>query len=393
MRDAPSIHIGMLVVYAPESAVEPLLEFAQALADEAAAVLKKQTAANWVFHVEEATRLDSGAERHPPDFMDEASLRMAEAPYDAIAVITNVPLISRQRQPVAGLASPISRIVVISTRRLISSPRGESRRALDAPAVHTNGITLLLHLLGHLLGLQHDSGLMEPFHFDAARSKVPDFSAVSRDQLTRLVDRFPQHSKAAGGFGATLLFHLQTALRHPRTVLRPLLRNRAPLLALALPRLATAAVVPTFILVFSAEIWDVALRLPDHVAFVSSLGSILAATLYLVFGLNLFFPQKERRVITEHAAVVNSAIFVSVLVGMIGLFVMIALVMLAIEFFVFPPDLMKEWPSLDNPTVTLADQVRLAAFISALGVITGALAGGLESRTVVRQFALFLRRP
>ena len=39
-------------------------------------------------------------------------------------------------------------------------------------------------------------------------------------------------------------FHLGSAAYHPRDVLAPVLRNRAPLLPLALPGLATAAVAP-----------------------------------------------------------------------------------------------------------------------------------------------------
>ena len=64
-----------------------------------------------------------------------------------------------------------------------------------------------------------------------------------------------------------------------------------------------------------------------------------------------------------------------------------------IELVVFPPNLMSNWPSLEDPAVGVVDLVRTAAFISTIGVLSGALAGGLESRTVVGHLALFLDRP
>lgn len=54
---------------------------------------------------------------------------------------------------------------------------------------------------------------------------------------------------------------------------------------------------------------------------------------------------------------------------------------------------MQPWPTLDQPAIELSDKLRLAAFISTVGVTTGALAGGLESRAVIRHLALFEDTP
>ncbi len=86
-------------------------------------------------------------------------------------------------------------------------------------------------------------------------------------------------------------------------------------------------------------------------------------------------------------------ILASMLLAVIGLFVMLGLLMLAIEFWIFPPDLISTWPSLEDPEVTWSDFVRLAAFTSTIGVVSGALAGGLESRTVLQHLALFRDEP
>jgi hypothetical protein len=183
------------------------------------------------------------------------------------------------------------------------------------------------------------------------------------------------------------------AARHPMSVALPLARNRAPLLALSLPSLATAAVAPSLLLVFSAEIWDAGLGMSNTTAAAYATASILAASLYLVQVQSLFFPRKEKRVLTEHIAVANVVIFISILLLLVGLFFLVVTLVLIMGLYVFPEDLMSTWPTLNQGSVELIDLLRLAAFIATVGVTTGALAGGLESRTVIQHLALFEDKP
>jgi hypothetical protein len=57
--------------------------------------------------------------------------------------------------------------------------------------------------------------------------------------------------------------------------------------------------------------------------------------------------------------------------------------------YVFPEDLMRTWPTLSRPEIAFIDKVRIAVFISTIGVTTGALAGGLESKALIQHLALF----
>jgi hypothetical protein len=124
-----------------------------------------------------------------------------------------------------------------------------------------------------------------------------------------------------------------------------------------------------------------------------AIASIVTAAGYLLFAQNLSFPRKRHRVVTEHTALVNVTVFLVLVLAMVGLFVLVWAVILVIEIAVFPPNLMSDWPSLEEPTVGVVDLVRTGAFISTIGVLSGALAGGLESRAIVGHLALFARRP
>jgi hypothetical protein len=321
---------------------------------------------------------------------------MVEGAYDVTVVVTDVSLLSSRQRFVPGLASSLGRIAVVSTRELRRGSRDEGRRPLDSPAVRWNGATLLCHLLGHVLGAGHaaaEGGVMEPFRFDPDRRAVPAFDAAVEPSLQRITASMPQSSVPRRGRVRRLLFYGTSAVRNGREVLETLVDSRAPLLPLSLPRLTTAAVAPTLIIVFSAEAWDVGYNMSNVTAAAFAVVSVLAAALYLLFVQNLSFPRKPHRAVTEHTALVNVTILLVLLVMIVGLFALVWLVIMTIELFVFPPNLMSNWPSLDDPTIAVIDLVRIGAFISTVGVLSGALAGGLESRTIVRHLALFDDRP
>lgn len=393
---ATQINVGVMLAYSPAADLDKLQNFSRRLTEVVTEGLNRATKASWIFHLEDPERLGNDDARRPADFLDEASLRMVEGPFDMVVVITDVALYSRRHAVVAGLASPVSRVIVISTRKLLMTPRGKPVRTLDSDAVRWNAAALLLHLIGHLLDLAHsgpEGGVMSPFAFDEMLTDLPRFNERQQRRLEHLARHAPEPELMGAGALRTFFFHLTSGARHAGHILRALWRNRAPLLPLSLPSLATAAVAPTFLLVFTAEIWDVGLNMTNRVTLTFTLLSLFAAVWYLTGVQNLFYPRKEKRVITEHMAVVNVVIFLTILLASIGLFVMVALLMLFIEFYIFPAGLISTWPTLEDPVVTTGDKIRLAAFISTIGVLTGALAGGLESRTVIRHLALFLDEP
>lgn len=390
----PTINAGVLVSHSPTADAERLHHFARRITETSGGELEQATDAGWKFHFTERTRLSDDDARRPSDFLDEASLQMVEGPYDFVVVVTDVGLVSSRRSIVGGLASPASRVAVLSTRKLLLSSRGQPVRSLDDEAVHRNAVTLLLHLIGHLLDLPHNreaEGVMAPYAFEQDR-QIPQYSPRAQTNLRRAASHFPEPVQE-GGRLRRFRFHVTSAVRHPLHILKFLWQNRAPFLALSLPRLATAAVAPTLILVFTAETWDVGVNMTNGSVFLFGALSVLAATCYLTAVQNLYFPRKEKHRITRHMALLNVVIFLTILLAVIGLFVMVGLLMLFVESYIFPSGLITAWPSLENPVVSFWDKLRLAAFISIVGVLTGALAGGLENRAVIRHLTLFLRTP
>lgn len=363
---------------------QPVTEFARQMTADASPELERATGRPWHFHLLPEQRLEHDDARRPSDFLDEATLRMVEGPYDMIVVVTDAPLVSRRT--VAGVASAVSHVLVVSTWKLRMGPRGEPLRSTQSPEVRWNAASLLLHLVGHAMGAR-GGGVMEPWRFEPTREGVPQFDPASG--VRAAAARFPGRVVDTRWAGLMLWFHLTSAVRNRRQVFVPLLRSRAPLLPLSLPRLSTAAVVPAMVLMFTAEIWDVGINMGNTVALWLGLVSVVAAASYVTFATNLLFPRKDRQVMTEHLAVANVSVMATVLVAMAGLLLLLGGLVLALSVWVFPKGLIHTWPTLGDPEVTLVDKMRIALFVSSIGTVTGALAGGLENRTVLRHVALF----
>lgn len=360
------IHAALIPFLSPVASRDSWARALGSIAARTRAVLEERSGARWGLELEEPARLPDDNPRRPSDFLDEATLQMAEGPYDLVLVVTDVALVSRKMRLAAVLASPVARVAVLSTRSLLATPRGEPTRSLEDPLVGEWAEQLLIRVVERLLGGKN---------------------------LRRAVERFPQAELRGGGFVRRAVFHLRSAAGHAGLVASTLWRNRAPFLSLSLPALATAAVAPALILVFTAEIWDVGFGMGNATAGAFATLSVVAATIYLATVQDLFFPRREKGIVNEHLAVVNVTVLLTLLLMMAGLFLMVGGLMLGIQMLVFPPGLMETWPTLEVAGFGLADHVRLASFISTVAVTTGALGGGLESRTLLRHLALFRGAP
>lgn len=389
---AAEMHVGVLIEYQDQQKLESIKSFGQQLSKDVAPVLSEATDIDWHFHLVDPQKLESDKAVRPSAFLDDASMAMADGPYDAVVVLTDVMVVSRKKTTEAGLASATTRVIVISLKKLTSTERGMENLLLSNDKVRWNGARLLLHLFGKVMGLRESRKPASPmfsYSFSEKQQEVPHFTKDEKEILQRRADRLPERELKGGNLLSTFVFHLLMSFRHIRDVFRPLATNRTLLLPLSLPSLATAAVATGFILVFTAEIWDVGMNMSNTTATVFALLSILASSFYLVEVQSLFLPRKEKKIITEHLAVANTVIYLSIILTCIGLFIMVGGLMIVIEQFVFPGDLMQTWPTLDKPVILWQDKVRLAAFISTVGVTTGALAGGFESKVVIQHLALF----
>lgn len=370
-------------------------DFAEKVISKVSPELILATGIPWTFDYAGENFLSSDGPRMSAEFLPESGRRMAEGPYDLLIIVTDVDLISRKNKSVPGLASPVTRMLSISIRQLALTKRGESNYQLSDEIMQANAANLLLHLIGHIIGLKEDkqSPIMRPFVFRKDNVRIGHFSAEEREKLLKDSHQLPEHELRGGSALASLFFHMIMGFKHLDKVIWPLLKNKSIFLSLSLPGLATAAVAPCLLLVFTAEIWDVGINMSDTTAILFAGICILFASFYLTSVQSLLLPRKEDYILTEHLAVANVVIYLSIFMACLGLFILLLAAMLLIEIYIFPEGLMLTWLTIERNSVGFWDQFRLAAFISTVGVATGALAGGMEGSSILKHLALFKREP
>lgn len=390
-----SMQVGVLLALGPGADETEHRSFAQRVSAQVEREMDPLTNLNWSFDHLDPMRLENDEPKLPSAFLDEATFRMAEGAYDIVIVITSSVLISRGKNVQPGLYSPVTRVVAISTRQLRVAGRHLPLLDLQSEQAVETGSSLLMHMIGHIAGLNHAAadGLMRAYNRNESLRRACAFTPKEQEELHAVAASLPDYEYHRRGWIGTLIFHFFMALRNPVAIFLSLWRSRSIFLSLSLPSLATAAVAPCFLLVFTAEIWDVGFGMSNQTAVIYAIASIIGATVYLTRVQSLFFPRREKRIMTEHLAVANVSIFMNILSGLSGLFLLIVTLVLVIEFWVFPEGLMSTWPTLEVEGISIEDQIRLAVFIATIGVTTGALAGGLESRTVIQHLALFEEEP
>lgn len=391
------IHAAIIPFPTPEADREALLAFCRRLAADVAPELERATGAAWRLSMEPPAPLKDDEARRPSDFLDESSLRMAEGPFDFMIAVTDAGLWARRSRLVPGLSSALSRLAIVSTRKLRMTRRGKPVRELDSDPVRWNAAALVLHLLGHLAGLKHEGaggGAMAPFEFYEGRRAPPRFGAGASSRLEGRAASLAEREHRGAGWAGWLFFHLAMALRHPVAVARGIFASRAFLLPLALPSMATAALAPTFLLLFTTETWDVGLGLTRWGAMSYAAASLAATALYLLAAQDLLIPDKEKSIVTEHMALSNAVMTGAMLFAMASLFLLVWGVSAAMAEFVFPHALIANWRTLDHGRLaTLYERFKVAGFIATIGVTTGALGGGNADRGVIRNLTLFSDEP
>jgi predicted Zn-dependent protease len=390
---SPILRAAVLVVHAPAAEPEPLQKLADRLVKAAGAEVEQATGARWEFVTPLPRALDEAKTHSVADFLSKAMTAMSEGLMDLVIVLTDVPISGQDKTLVYGSHSRPARVAVMSTHRLLQAGDGDAARKLTDAAVVRNASALCLHLLGHLVGLVHQwrqGALMAPFRYDARRDE-PRFTDEERRRLKKKARKLPDQKVEAAGPLMSFIFHAVSALRNLGQVMLPIARGRAFKIPLAMPAMITATLIPVIVLVFTAEIWDVALHLAWRTAIAFAVATVFFGSLYLAVVQDLFFPRKEKETLTEHAAVVNVVVWLCMLEALVGLFVLVFLFVWGIEAYVFPAALMQRWTNLGHVATTL-DRVKLAVFVSTLGTLTAALAGGLDRQTVARNLALFSDR-
>lgn len=325
--------------------------------------------------------LTPGAGSYAPlDFLEIGIAEKTERHLPFLLIVTEVDLSSSSLAYTLALASPLTNVAVLSTRRLDPGFWGEEP---DADRAADRLATLLLHAFGHLTGLRRGTDpadVMHELEDVEALDRMGPLTPAQRERMARVLPREANERSVRRG---KLGFALRTLARDAVPIARAVARANPFRLLSKMPTMLAAALSVIVVLLFGAETWDVAyaVSVPQVVGF--SVMCVAAATfvLYRAFAFDMLLSRDRR--LTEAGVVTLAATLVSLVLTLLVMFAFFGGVMYLAIVTVFPERLMESWPGEGAATGTL-DHLKLSAFLAAMGVLAGSLGGRSDSRDLVR---------
>ena len=327
----------------------------------------------------------TGGTYAPLDFVQIGMTERLERDLDFLLVVTEVDLSPERRTYVLALPSETTNVAVVSTRRL--DPTFWGHEPDDAVTVRRLS-ALLLHTLGHLLGLRHHPDPANAMHDFVTLEELEQLSSMTPEQVERARRSLPEEMSEQVATSGKVRFALRQVWRNRASIARSLRRAHPLRLLGRMPTMATAALSVTIVLFFSAEMWDIGSSVAATPLILFSVLAVAIAVGLLYGSFRLRSRHIRRRGLAE-STVVTAASTLLALSAAIVVFYAIAFGLALLSALTFFPEALKSsWPTVD-PAGRLAEQVNLALFLAAMAVLSGSLGGSADSKRVIR-YVLFL---
>jgi len=255
---------------------------------------------------------------------------------------------------------------------------------MDEPDPKKRVAALVLHLLGHLFGVEHESsGVMRP-NDETRRLELTDYSEeakeIIRERLAAVADQRVEEREPVG----SMKFIWRTLVSDPAGIFQDIMGYAPWRMPLYLGRYTAATAVTVIFLFLSAEAWELGGKLPASWLTTGAFFIVLLATLTIYLGQNFHqmgrvFSLREQLVRTRVVLFGALLLGISALWGslfLIGLLVMAA----------FPKGVFAGWAGIEVQRLSI---VHYAAFMATLGVGAGAFGGNLEEEAEIKAVFLF----
>jgi hypothetical protein len=294
------------------------------------------------------------------ELIDAAHQRLLREDWELILCLTDLPL-RIGRRAVAGHASPTHRVAVVSVPALGAAR--VRRRAVDA------AVGLVSVVLGESAPTSGDGG---PEVADRLRRRLVD--------LAELADEDPAH-------GPTGLAALVRGGRL-RLLAGMVRANRPWRLTARLYRALVAALAAVALALVTSDVWRISASMsaPRLITITALSIGLIVGSLIAVHG--LWEPGGGGRA-RDQVALFNAATTVTVVLGVVSLYLALFVLTLAGAGLLITPDTLSGALGAD---VGLDDYLKLAWFVSSVATVGGALGAGLETDVAVREAAYAYRQ-
>ncbi len=329
-----------------------------------------------------AKSLVSAADGYNPlDFVQLGLAEKAERGLSFLIIVTDVDLSPSKTSYTLALASRVTNIAIVTTRRLNPDFWGEER---DTGQAGERLSALLIRAFGQLLNLpvsDQPNNVMADIEGVESLDRMTDFTPA---QLQQIRDTLPRESFEQSARSNYWGFTLSTLLRRSGAIMRAVIRANPVTLIARLPTMLATSFSVIALLLFGAEIWDYAAMASNGQVVFLTLMSFLIGT-FVLYRAFAFAPVSARDGRIMESTVITSAATVLTLFGtLLVMFLLFAGLMMFFAQTIFPEALMESWTTVEDAR-SLDDHLRLSSFLAGLGVLSGSLGGSADSRNVIRR--------
>jgi hypothetical protein len=217
---------------------------------------------------------------------------------------------------------------------------------------------------------------------DAAVATDAREAGALRAALQRIADARIEERARRG----RIAFHLAALGENWRPVLGSIARLRPWTMPLRLGRLTAAAVSVLLLLMMTAEAWELGVaQSPARVAALSML--VLCATSAYVLRRQRLLRIRAFRGLTEQLVVMRVAISAAIVLGLLSTYLALFAFSFGAGLALFPDRVATHWSGIDPPRMDWAHYALMAGFVSAIGVIMGALGASFEPQRRLKEWA------
>lgn len=384
----PLVELGWVLV----GAFDKIDEAAIRTARERAREYLRQVLPQFSWRLPIIVRADpdpTAVQAEPIRLIDLAVVERQSKGWDFVLVFTAADLRALNKQYTFGTPSSGLDAAAISTARLDPAAQRSVVRKSEREAVLSSRIwALFLHLLGDLVGLQHTSQPDSPMRVSYVPEDLDLVQGYSEQELVGLADKLTivadlrLEETAASPLGRWR-FTFRVVRHSGGEIWAAVLRNQPWMLVWHLSKFTAAALSTLLILLLTAEVWDVGVRMPLAGVGFSLLIALAFTTLFVVTRQRLL-TRRSRQRLTEQVVVTDLAIVLTIFGAMLTLALLLISLALGI-IWVVPDPLSVRWTDIE--VLGWQRIVALAGTVTVIGLSIGALGASIEDQTTFRHVA------
>lgn len=329
---------------------------------------------------------------HSASLLYEGAYERDHRHWDYVLIVTAADLQSYYKPYALAMPSRTLGVAVISTARLLTT-LSTAENSINPVEIKAQRLfALSLHLLGDLNGLEHShqatSFLYEPQELedlDQMQAFAPDEGEHLTQAFTQVADLRMEEQPDLKAIGL-LNFYLK-AIWHLRKDIFSAVKQAKPWeFPFHLSRLSTAAMSALFLLLITAEAWDLGMNQQPLSMFILSVLTLVGASAFIIKRQRLLLRYSRRR-LSEQIVVTTVAISVVVVSGMAFTYLILFTVTLIMAGLLFGNELVASWAASLDGRIGWQNYLMLAQLTASFGLIIGALGASFEGQEYFRHIA------